>query len=113
VASAIVLLLVAPGVGAVLAAAAVCGAGLSPVFPVTVAALAREFPTRMAGPMVALGSLGAGALPWVVGAISDRTGSLAIGFAALEVFVAVLVALQVQRLGRFRLKPDATEDLSD
>jgi FHS family glucose/mannose:H+ symporter-like MFS transporter len=107
VASAIVLLLVAPGVGAVLAAAAVCGAGLSPVFPVTVAALAREFPTRMAGPMVALGSLGAGVLPWVVGAISDRTGSLAIGFAALEVFVAVLVALQVRHV---RLKPEATGD---
>ena len=98
VASAIVLLLVAPAVGTVLAAAMVCGAGLSPVFPVTVAALASEFPTRMAGPMVALGSLGAGTLPWIVGAISDRSGSLAIGFATLEVFVVVLVALQVRRV---------------
>ena len=110
VASAVGLLLAGPGVGVVLAAALLCGAGLSPIFPVTVAALAREFPTRLAGPMVALGSLGGGVLPWVVGAISDRSGSLAIGFAALEVFVVVLAGLQVQRLRTFRLKPEATRD---
>lgn len=114
VASAIVLLLAAPalsegegsGVGVVLAAALLCGVGLSPIFPVTVAALAREFPTRLAGPMVALGSLGGGVLPWVVGAISDSSGSLAIGFAALEVFVVVLAGLQVQRVRVFRLPPE-------
>jgi len=98
VAIAILLLLVAPGIGTVLAAALVCGVGLGPVFPVTVAALAREFPTRMAGPMVALGSLGAGTLPLAVGAISDRTGSLAAGFATLEVSVALLLALQLWRV---------------
>jgi FHS family glucose/mannose:H+ symporter-like MFS transporter len=98
IALAIVLLLLAPGIGTVLGAALLCGAGLGPVFPVTVAGLAREFPTRMAGPMVALGSLGAGTLPLAVGALSDRTGSLATGFAALEVFVAVLFALQLWRV---------------
>lgn len=116
VASAIAMLLAAPalregpGVSMVLAAALLCGAGLSPIFPVTVAAVARQFPTRLAGPMVALGSLGAGVLPWVVGAISDRRGSLAIGFAALAVFVVALAALQAQRVGIFRLKPEATRN---
>ena len=110
VALAIVMLLAAPAVSIVLGAALLCGVGLSPIFPSTVAALAREFPTRLAGPIVALGSLGAGVLPWVVGAISDRSGSLAFGFAALEVFVVVLAVLQGQRVRTFRLKPEATTD---
>jgi fucose permease len=48
--------------------------------------------------MVAMGSLGAATLPWLVGALSDRAGSLTIGFAALEGFVALLVVLQVIRV---------------
>jgi len=48
--------------------------------------------------MVALGSLGAGTLPLAVGAISDRAGSLAAGFATLEVSVALLLALQLWRV---------------
>jgi len=98
VAVAIASLLMAPGTAFVLGAAAVCGAGLAPVFPVTIAALAREFPTRVAGPMVALGAVGAGTLPWVVGAISDRTGSLSSGLGALLASVAMLVVLHALRV---------------
>ena len=97
-ATGIALLLSARHVEVVLGAAALCGLGLGPVFPVTVAALARGFPTRMAGPMVAMGSLGAATLPWLVGALSGRAGSLTAGFAALEGFVLLLVVLQVVRV---------------
>jgi FHS family glucose/mannose:H+ symporter-like MFS transporter len=98
VAAAIGLLLVTPGVYAVMATAALCGVGLSPVFPVTVAALSREFSPAAAGPMVALGSAGAGTLPLLVGAISDRTGSLTSGLAALIICVGILAALQVMQM---------------
>jgi len=95
---AIATLLMVPGAVSVLGAAAVCGFSLAPVFPVTVAALARELPTRVAGPMVALGMVGAGTLPWVVGAISDRTGSLSSGLGALLASVAMLVVLHALRV---------------
>jgi len=101
-ATGIALLLSAPDVELVLAAAALCGLGLGPIFPVTVAALARGFPTRMAGPMVAMGSLGAATLPWLVGALSSRAGSLTVGFAALEGFVLLLIVLQVVRVRSHR-----------
>jgi fucose permease len=101
-AAGLALLLAARHVELVLAAAALCGLGLGPVFPVTVAALARGFPTRMAGPMVAMGSLGAATLPWLVGALSGRAGSLSVGFAALEGCVALLTVLQVVRVRAHR-----------
>jgi fucose permease len=81
-------------VDAVLIAGVVCGLALAPIFPVTVAALAREFSTRRAGPMVAMGSVGAGVLPLAVGAISARTDSLATGLASLAVGAVVLGGLQ-------------------
>lgn len=97
-ATGIALLLSARHVELVLAAAALCGLGLGPIFPVTVAELARGFPTRMAGPMVAMGSLGAATLPWLVGALSSRAGSLTVGFVALEACVLLLIVLQVVRV---------------
>jgi FHS family glucose/mannose:H+ symporter-like MFS transporter len=92
------LLLIAPGRSLIVPLAAICGMGFAPVFPVTVAALANEFPPRFAGPMVALGSAGAALLPWLVGVVSDRTGSLSIGMTILLLSVFVLFALQIVRL---------------
>jgi len=97
VAAAILLVITTPAVGVLLVCAAFCGIGLAPIFPVTVAALSREFSTGAAGPMVALGSLGAGTLPLMVGALSDRSGSLTIGLSSLVVSVAVLITLQIMR----------------
>lgn len=85
-------------VDAVLIAGVACGLALAPIFPVTVAALAREFSTRRAGPMVAMGSVGAGVLPLAVGAISARTDSLATGLASLAAGAIVLGGLQWLRL---------------
>lgn len=92
--SAILAVVLTPSVAVVLVGAALCGLGLAPVFPVTVAALSREFSTTVAGPMVALGSLGAGTLPLLVGAISDRSGSLTVGIAALLATGTILTLLE-------------------
>jgi MFS transporter, FHS family, glucose/mannose:H+ symporter len=91
-------LLMDPGPLLISLSAVVCGLGLGPVFPVTVAAVSRRFPTRVAGPLVALGSFGAGTVPWVVGAIASRTGSLKTGLAALLAGVAILAAAHIARI---------------
>ena len=88
------------GLSPVLAVAVTCGLGLAPSFPVTMAALSREMPRGVAQPMVALGSLGAATVPWLVGAISSRTGSLSSGLSALLVLLAVLVVLHALRVRR-------------
>lgn len=58
------------------------GLGLAPVFPLAVALLSRQCgpaAARAAGPLFGLGSLGAALLPWFVGVVSVRTGSLTHG----------------------------------
>jgi len=102
VGAAIATLLIAAGSSPVFAIAVACGLGLAPSFPVTMAALAREVPPKVAQPMIALGSLGAATIPWLVGAISSRTGSLSNGLGALLALLVVLVVLHVLRVKRWR-----------
>ena len=78
--------------------AVACGLGLAPSFPVTMAALSREMPPNVAQPMIALGSLGAAIVPWLVGAISSRTGSLSSGLSALLALLAVVIVLHIMRV---------------
>jgi fucose permease len=98
VGTAIATLLAVSGLSPVLLVSVACGLGMAPSFPVTMAALAREMPPRLAQPMIALGSLGAATVPWLVGAISSRTGSLSSGLSALLALLAVLVVLHVLRV---------------
>jgi fucose permease len=98
VGTAIATLLVVAGLSPVFAVAVACGLGLAPSFPVTMAALSREVPPNVAQPMIALGSLGAALVPWLVGAISSRTGSLSSGLSALLALLAVVVVLQIVRV---------------
>lgn len=61
-------------VGAVLA-----GAGMAPLFPSAVAVLQRKvgaLSSRVVGPVFAMGGFGGAVLPWLVGTLSARTGSL-------------------------------------
>ena len=53
---------------------------------------------EVAQPMIALGSVGAATVPWLVGAISSRTGSLSSGLSALLGLLVVLVGLHVLRV---------------
>jgi FHS family glucose/mannose:H+ symporter-like MFS transporter len=94
----LVLLLTARGDAVVLATAALSGIGLGPIFPVTVASVSREIPVRVAGPLLALGSLGGATVPWVVGSISDLSQSLATGVASLLAALGILAVLHVRRI---------------
>ncbi|MEO7270588.1 MAG: hypothetical protein ABIX28_03125, partial [Vicinamibacterales bacterium] len=78
-------------------AAVLAGLGLGPVFPVTGATVSRSLPARIAGPMLALGALGSAVIPWLVGAISDASQSLAIGLGSLLVNLTILFLLHLRR----------------
>ncbi len=87
------LLLATAGIAALLAAAsvatlavsiAVAGAGLSTIFPLTVALFTRDLDraaARAAGTVFVLAGLGGAVLPPLVGAVSKMSGSLASGLA--------------------------------
>jgi MFS transporter, FHS family, glucose/mannose:H+ symporter len=57
--------------------AVLLGLSLAPFFPATFALLMAEKPTaRQAGIVLAVSGLGAAALPWMMGVVSTKTGSL-------------------------------------
>jgi MFS transporter, FHS family, glucose/mannose:H+ symporter len=79
--------------------AVLLGLSLAPFFPATWALLMAERPTaRQAGIVLAVSGLGAAALPWMMGVVSTRAGSLqvalalpfaaALGLLAMSLFVA-------------------------
>jgi MFS transporter, FHS family, glucose/mannose:H+ symporter len=62
--------------------AVLLGLSLAPFFPATFALLMAERPTvRQAGIVLAVSGLGAAALPWLMGVVSTRTGSLQVALA--------------------------------
>jgi len=62
--------------------AVLLGLSLAPFFPATFALLMAERPTaRQAGIVLAVSGLGAAALPWMMGVVSTRTGSLQVALA--------------------------------
>jgi fucose permease len=65
----------------IIAAGSVIGFGLAAVFPITIAQLSRfqNAEKQSAGPMFALAGLGGATMPWLVGAVSTRFGSLQAG----------------------------------
>lgn len=72
------------------------GLSLSPFFPSTFALLMAEKPVaRQAGIVLAVSGLGAAALPWLMGVVSTRTGSLQI---ALALPLAAAIALLAMSL---------------
>ena len=77
----------------ILAAAAVAGVGLAPIFPATVAAWSRAPFPRIASSVIAVGSLGGAVLPWGVGAASTWCRSPRCGQLLLFVSCAGLTVL--------------------
>jgi FHS family glucose/mannose:H+ symporter-like MFS transporter len=62
--------------------AVLLGSSLAPFFPATWALLIAERPTaRQAGIVLAVSGLGAAALPWMMGIVSTRAGSLQVALA--------------------------------
>jgi fucose permease len=74
--------LMANTVALVVAGASVAGFGLASVFPINIALLSQwfgEMSSHVGGMMFALSSLGGATVPWLVGALSSRFGSLRAG----------------------------------
>jgi len=86
--------------------AVLLGLSLAPFFPATWALLMAERPTaRQAGIVLAVSGLGAAALPWMMGVVSTRTGSL-------QVALALPFAAAVGLLGIswFATRPEVATD---
>ena len=75
-------LLFANGLPGVLASACATGLGLSSVYPITIALLAREFgasSSQLGSAMFVLSNIGGGLLPWIVGVSATHFGTLKAG----------------------------------
>jgi fucose permease len=82
-----------PGVAT---SAGLAGLGLSCVYPITIALLSREFgaaASRVGSVMFTLANLGGGSMPWLVGGLSSKFGSLKIGLAVPLIGSAAMFAL--------------------
>lgn len=81
-ATGVLVLLVAKTMTLVVAGAALAGLGCSCIYPISVSLLGPWFGdaiSKLSGTIFATGNLGAAALPWLVGGLSTRFGSLRVG----------------------------------
>lgn len=98
---------VALGVGA-----SIAGFGTSWIFPTNVSRFSKILgprATRRATPLFAAGTLGAAAVTWLIGYLSDKTGDLRSGMFVLGFSVLVLILLQTVIAVRRKAKPLAAE----
>lgn len=92
----ITVLLLARSMTPIVVGASLSGLGLASVFPISVSMLARWFgenSTRVSGAVFSGGNLGGAALPWLVGALSTRYGSLRIGFVVPLLGALIMLAV--------------------
>ncbi len=83
---------------AIAVVAALLGLSLAPFFPATFALLMAERPTAsQAGMVMAASGLGAAALPWGMGVLSTRSGSLQIALAIPFAAALALLAMSLRR----------------
>jgi len=79
----LLLLFAAKTMALVVGGATLTGLGLASIYPINVSLLSHwfgELATRVSGLVFAVGSLGGGILPWLVGLLSTRFASLRVGF---------------------------------
>jgi FHS family glucose/mannose:H+ symporter-like MFS transporter len=85
------------------AGAAVAGFGFAPLFPIFVAWLAEIFKEKaswLSALVFGAGALGGAVLPWVIGQVSTRTGSLS------RAFLVPMVACVLMAVLSLRVRPD-------
>lgn len=102
-----IVILAAPTVLLLSLGASIAGFGTSWIFPTNVARFSQTFgptATRRATPLFILGTLGAASSTWLIGFVSDRTGSLNSGMYVLLISVVLLLVLQTY-LGTQRTNP--------
>ena len=88
----------ADGIFALSIGSCVAGFGTSWIFPANVSRFSKTFgpaATRRATPLFIAGTLGAAAVTWLIGFISNQTGSLHSGMYILIICVLLLIALQI------------------
>ena len=94
----------ADGIFALSIGSCVAGFGTSWIFPANISRFSKTFgpaATRRATPLFIAGTLGAASSTWLIGFISNQTGSLHSGMYILIICVLLLIALQiVLSLGR-------------
>jgi FHS family glucose/mannose:H+ symporter-like MFS transporter len=79
----LLILLAAKTLAVVVVGATLTGFGLASIYPINVSLLTHWFgdaAARISGTVFAVGSVGGGILPWLVGVLSTRSGSLRLGF---------------------------------
>ncbi len=84
---------------------ALCGLGTSSVFPTNISRFSKAFgpeAMRRATPLFLSGTLGATAITWMIGFISERLGDLRSGMYLLALSVVFLIFLQVALAIRLR-----------
>ncbi len=78
--------------------AVVAGFGTSWIFPTNVARFSRTFgpsSTRRATPLFVAGTIGAASSTWLIGLVSESTGSLHSGLYVLAIGIVLLLVLQI------------------
>lgn len=93
-----IVLLTAKSVSQLSIGSVIAGFGTSWIFPTNVSRFSKTFgPTasRRATPLFIMGTLGSTSITWLIGFISDRTGSLNSGMYVLAISVVLLIVLQV------------------
>jgi FHS family glucose/mannose:H+ symporter-like MFS transporter len=106
--SGLVLLIFSIGPMALAAGLILAGLGLGPIYPTTTAILFRYFrlgSPRIIGAFFALSSFGGAVLPWIVGYISNNSGSLKTGLSFLVFGILLMMVLQSIVLSRSK-QPD-------
>ena len=92
-------------------AAFFAGQGCSVENPITAATIAREIgrsSPRLAGPLLTSGGLGSAAIPWLVGQVSNRTGSLRTAlFLTVSCGLLLMALTFVSVAGGTRAQPEA------
>lgn len=84
------------GLMGIAVSACAAGLGLSYVYPITISVLSREFgeaSSSIASLMFVLANVGGGLLPWIVGVVSNRYGSLRAGLFVPLLGCAAMCAL--------------------
>ncbi|MGE4019958.1 MAG: sugar MFS transporter [Pyrinomonadaceae bacterium] len=78
--------------------ASICGVGTSAIFPTNVSRFSKTFgpdAMRRATPLFICGTLGATVVTWLIGFLSNYSGSLRSGMAVLAVSIILLILLQI------------------
>jgi len=90
------LLIVSPGVSVAIVAVFFAGLGCASIYPIYIAWLSRWYGARakkIGGVLFALASLGGSVGPWLVGSVSQLTGSLRIGLLVPLLCALIMIGL--------------------